>query len=199
MAFEHDGFWQPMDTLRDKMQLEELFQLARRRGKYGHRPQLLERKACFPYRPYGVQGRLADTLARDLRRPCDRLFAGPAERNQSLQDCQVRESLRSITTRISSIYKKCRRRSLKRRRKCLAHGSTIAVRRAIREPVYTMPPNIMGTAHVLEAARLALSVKAVLVITSDKCYENFEHGHPYRESDRLGGHDPYTQARLARN
>jgi CDP-glucose 4,6-dehydratase len=69
------------------------------------------------------------------------------------------------------------------------------VRASYREPVYTHAVNVMGTAHVLEAARLAPSVQAVVVITSDKCYENLEHGHPYRESDRLGGHDPYSASK----
>jgi CDP-glucose 4,6-dehydratase len=69
------------------------------------------------------------------------------------------------------------------------------VRASYREPVYTYAVNVMGTAHVLEAARLAPSVQAVVVITSDKCYENLEHGHPYRESDRLGGHDPYSASK----
>jgi CDP-glucose 4,6-dehydratase len=69
------------------------------------------------------------------------------------------------------------------------------VRASYREPVYTYAVNVMGTAHVLEAARLAPSVQAVVIITSDKCYENVESGHPYRESDRLGGHDPYSASK----
>ena len=69
------------------------------------------------------------------------------------------------------------------------------VRTSYREPVYTYATNVMGTAHVLETARLASSVQAVVVITSDKCYENLETGHPYRESDPLGGHDPYSASK----
>ncbi|HET7678632.1 MAG TPA: CDP-glucose 4,6-dehydratase [Xanthobacteraceae bacterium] len=69
------------------------------------------------------------------------------------------------------------------------------VRASYHEPVYTYAVNVMGTAHVLEAARLATSVQAVVVITSDKCYENLESGHPYRESDRLGGNDPYSASK----
>jgi CDP-glucose 4,6-dehydratase len=53
----------------------------------------------------------------------------------------------------------------------------------------------MGTVHVLEAARACPSVKAAVVVTSDKCYENHEWHWPYREIDRLGGHDPYSSSK----
>jgi CDP-glucose 4,6-dehydratase len=69
------------------------------------------------------------------------------------------------------------------------------VRASYHEPLLTHATNVMGTAHVLEAARRAASVKAVVIITSDKCYENLERGHPYRESDPLGGHDPYSASK----
>lgn len=62
-------------------------------------------------------------------------------------------------------------------------------------PLDTYAVNVLGTAHVLEAVRHCDSVRAVLVITSDKCYENREWLHPYRETDRLGGHDPYSASK----
>ncbi len=62
-------------------------------------------------------------------------------------------------------------------------------------PLDTYAVNVLGTAHVLEAVRHCDSVRAVLVITSDKCYENREWLHPYRETDRLGGHDPYSSSK----
>jgi CDP-glucose 4,6-dehydratase len=62
-------------------------------------------------------------------------------------------------------------------------------------PLETYAVNVMGTAHVLEAARHCDSVRAVLVVTTDKCYENKEWLHPYRENDRLGGHDPYSSSK----
>lgn len=69
------------------------------------------------------------------------------------------------------------------------------VRASYHDPVLTLATNVIGTAHVLEAGRHASSVKAIVIITSDKCYENLESGHPYRESDRLGGHDPYSASK----
>ena len=69
------------------------------------------------------------------------------------------------------------------------------VRRSYREPLETFGTNVMGTAHVLEAARHTPSVRAVVVVTSDKCYENREMLWDYRESDPLGGRDPYSASK----
>jgi CDP-glucose 4,6-dehydratase len=69
------------------------------------------------------------------------------------------------------------------------------VRDAYRFPVETYATNVMGTVHVLEAVRHCPSVQAVVVVTSDKCYENQEWDWPYRESDALGGHDPYSNSK----
>jgi CDP-glucose 4,6-dehydratase len=59
------------------------------------------------------------------------------------------------------------------------------------EPLQTLSSNVMGTAHVLEALRSTPSVKAAVVITSDKVYDNVEWVWAYRESDRLGSSEPY--------
>ena len=69
------------------------------------------------------------------------------------------------------------------------------VRRSYTDPVATYETNVMGTAHVLEAARHAEALRAVVVVTSDKCYENREWWWPYREDDALGGHDPYSSSK----
>jgi CDP-glucose 4,6-dehydratase len=53
----------------------------------------------------------------------------------------------------------------------------------------------MGTAHVLEACKSSPSVKAVVIVTSDKCYENLEQEQAYKEDDRLGGHDIYSTSK----
>jgi CDP-glucose 4,6-dehydratase len=69
------------------------------------------------------------------------------------------------------------------------------VRQSYCDPVETFQTNVMGTVNVLEAARRCQSVKAVLVVTSDKCYENREWIWPYRENEPLGGHDPYSSSK----
>jgi CDP-glucose 4,6-dehydratase len=71
------------------------------------------------------------------------------------------------------------------------------VRRSYRDPVDTWSTNIMGTVNLLEACRLAPSVQAIVVITTDKCYENKEWNWGYREIDSLGGHDPYSASKAA--
>jgi CDP-glucose 4,6-dehydratase len=65
------------------------------------------------------------------------------------------------------------------------------VRRAFSDPRATFEINIMGTVNVLEAARRCPSVQAVLIATSDKSYRNVGWEWPYRETDPLGGHEPY--------
>ena len=69
------------------------------------------------------------------------------------------------------------------------------VRASYADPLGTFATNTMGTAHVLDAARTVPSVRAVLAVTTDKVYENREWPHPYRESDALGGHDPYSASK----
>jgi CDP-glucose 4,6-dehydratase len=71
------------------------------------------------------------------------------------------------------------------------------VREGYRDPLGTLATNVMGTAHVLDAARAAPTVRAVVVITTDKVYDNREDGHRYRESDPLGGYDPYSASKAA--
>ncbi len=69
------------------------------------------------------------------------------------------------------------------------------VRLSYAEPVQTYATNVMGTVHVLEAARHAASVKAIVVVTTDKCYENKEWAWGYRENEPMGGHDPYSNSK----
>jgi len=69
------------------------------------------------------------------------------------------------------------------------------VRRSYDEPVETYTTNVVGTAVVLDAVRRAGGVRAVVVVTSDKCYENREWQRGYREDDALGGHDPYSNSK----
>ena len=69
------------------------------------------------------------------------------------------------------------------------------VRLSYREPAETYSTNVMGTLFLLEAVRAVDSVRAIVNVTTDKCYENREWHWGYRESDRLGGHDPYSSSK----
>lgn len=69
------------------------------------------------------------------------------------------------------------------------------VRYSYQNPIETYTTNVMGTVNMLEAIRQTSSVKAVVVITSDKCYENREWDWGYRENESMGGYDPYSSSK----
>jgi CDP-glucose 4,6-dehydratase len=71
------------------------------------------------------------------------------------------------------------------------------VLRSLREPLQTFDTNIMGTARLLEALRMAPGVKVILIVTTDKVYRNTDTGRRLREDDALGGHDPYSASKAA--
>ena len=71
------------------------------------------------------------------------------------------------------------------------------VRTSYRDPLATYASNIMGTAHVLDALRGLEGAKVAVMVTTDKVYRNQEWHYPYRETDELGGHDPYSASKAA--
>lgn len=71
------------------------------------------------------------------------------------------------------------------------------VRLSYEEPVETLSTNVLGTAHVLQEARQVSSLRAVINVTSDKCYENTGTGGAFQETDPMGGHDPYSASKGA--
>lgn len=71
------------------------------------------------------------------------------------------------------------------------------VRRSYREPLDTFAVNAMGTANIIEAARLVGCARGIVCVTTDKVYKNNEWRWPYRENDRIGGRDPYSASKAA--
>ncbi len=69
------------------------------------------------------------------------------------------------------------------------------VRLSYADPIGTYETNVLGTAKVLDAVRRVPSVRAVVSVTTDKCYENKEWIWPYRETDPMGGYDPYSSSK----
>jgi len=69
------------------------------------------------------------------------------------------------------------------------------VRRSYRDPIETFGVNVLGTANLLEACRRVPMIKAVINVTTDKCYENKNQTEGYRETDRLGGNEPYSASK----
>ena len=69
------------------------------------------------------------------------------------------------------------------------------VRYSYANPIETYMTNVMGTVHLLEAARSASGVRAIVNVTSDKCYENIEREAGYQEHEPMGGYDPYSNSK----
>ncbi len=69
------------------------------------------------------------------------------------------------------------------------------VRLSYEQPIDTYSTNVLGTVHVLESARACNNLRSIVSVTSDKCYENKEWYWGYRESDPMGGHDPYSNSK----
>ncbi|MCB2109171.1 MAG: GDP-mannose 4,6-dehydratase, partial [Rhodobacteraceae bacterium] len=76
-------------------------------------------------------------------------------------------------------------------------GAQSLVRESYRDPVGTFATNVLGTAHVLDAARSVPSIKSIVVVTSDKCYRDIALGRAMTEQDALGGDDPYSASKGA--
>ena len=71
------------------------------------------------------------------------------------------------------------------------------VRAGYRAPLETFETNVQGTVNLLDALRVVAEVRAIVVVTTDKVYENPEQARPFREDDPLGGHDPYSASKAA--
>nr|WP_250809411.1 CDP-glucose 4,6-dehydratase [Neorhizobium tomejilense] len=76
-------------------------------------------------------------------------------------------------------------------------GAQALVRPSYQDPLGTFATNVLGTANLLEAVRSVPSARVIVAITTDKVYRNLEHAFPYRETDHLGGHDPYSASKAA--
>jgi CDP-glucose 4,6-dehydratase len=71
------------------------------------------------------------------------------------------------------------------------------VRRSYEQPLYTFEVNVLGTANLLDAVKLLSNNCSIVIITTDKVYENIEQHYAYKEDDKLGGHDPYSASKAA--
>ena len=69
------------------------------------------------------------------------------------------------------------------------------VRESYKNPVNTLSTNVMGTVNVLEAARYIESIRVIMIVTSDKCYDNINVSRPHKETDPFGGQDPYSSSK----
>ncbi len=90
-------------------------------------------------------------------------------------------------------YKSLKRMFMKEKIEIVFHlAAQPLVRDSYDDPLYTFETNIIGTANVLQAIKETARVKAAVMVTTDKVYENRENNRPYKESEKLGGYDPYS-------
>jgi CDP-glucose 4,6-dehydratase len=100
--------------------------------------------------------------------------------------CDIRDS-ESVTTLIKKV-----------RPEIVFHLAAQAlVRASYRDPLATFSTNVQGTANVLDALRPLNAIRVVVAVTTDKVYSNLEQPFPYRETDALGGRDPYSASKAA--
>ena len=195
-AFEHHGFWQPMDTLREKLQLEDLWSGGRAPWKVLGGMSFWRGRRVFLTGHTGFKGAWLALWLHSLGAKVTG-FALPVEGTPNLF------SLLKLDTQIDSLHGDIRdlagvENALERSQpEVVLHLAAQAlVRRSYREPVETYATNVLGTVHVLDAIRrCAPQVRAVVVVTSDKCYENEDSAQALHEDSRLGGHDPYSSSK----
>ncbi len=110
---------------------------------------------------------------------------------------QIGDDLRSIMADVRDVEAVHRALAESRAEVVLHLAAQPLVRRSFEAPRETYEVNVMGTVNVLEAVRLVPGVRAVVNVTSDKCYENREWEWAYREDEPMGGHDPYSSSKGA--
>jgi CDP-glucose 4,6-dehydratase len=119
----------------------------------------------------------------------------PPTATSLFEDARVGEGMRSVIGDIRDAGL-VRRVFAEHRPEVVFHlAAQPLVRTSYADPLGTYATNVMGTAHLLDAARTVDVLRAIVVITTDKCYENREWPWPYRETDRLGGFDPYSNSK----
>ena len=132
--------------------------------------------------------RLGAERGRLCARSADRAEPVPIGRRRGTDDRSARRCARFARVASGSV-------SRASRKSCFIWRRSRWCGRRMLQPVETFATNVLGTVHLLEAVRHVESVRAVVVVTSDKCYENQEWHWGYRESEALGGHDPYSASK----
>jgi hypothetical protein len=147
--------------------------------------------------PHRLQGQLAEPVAAvagRARSPGYALPRRPSRACSTLARVGRRHAVDgSATSATSALRNAMVARGAARSRD--PHGGAAAGAPLLREPVETYATNVMGTVHVLEAVRQRPGVRAVVNVTTDKCYENREWVWGYRENEPMGGYDPYSNSK----
>jgi CDP-glucose 4,6-dehydratase len=119
----------------------------------------------------------------------------PPTRPSLFEDAAVGEGIDSITGDVRDLAAVRAAVSAARPEVVIHMAAQSLVRPSYEDPVGTYATNVMGTVHLLESIREVDSVRVVVIVTSDKCYDNREWVWPYREEDPMGGRDPYSSSK----
>lgn len=123
------------------------------------------------------------------------LALAPPTRPSLFEEAQVGAGMRSVLADIRDLGAVSRVWAESRPEVVIHLAAQSLVRHSYQAPVDTYATNVMGTVHLLECARTIPGIRALVNITTDKCYDNREWHWGYRENDRLGGHDPYSNSK----
>jgi CDP-glucose 4,6-dehydratase len=110
-------------------------------------------------------------------------------------DARLHEGIESITGDVRDAAAVNEAINMSRAEVVFHMAAQSLVRASYEDPAGTYATNVMGTVNVLDAIRFSKDVRAAVIVTSDKCYEHRRHARPFREDDRLGGKDPYSNSK----
>ena len=197
-AYKHDGFWQPMDTMHDKNLLEDLWRSGKRalEGLVAMPAiQFWAGKRVFLTGHTGFKGSWLSLWLQHLGAEVTGYALEPPTDPSLFRKADVACGMRSVIGDIRDAAHLAASMQSAQPEIVLHLAAQPLVRQSYADPVGTYQTNVLGTIHVLEAVRQTPSVRAIVVITTDKCYENKEWIWPYRETDPLGGYDPYSSSK----
>jgi hypothetical protein len=183
-----------MDTLRDRTFLEEEWRSGPRNGESGDRARVLAWPPRIPDRSHWIQGRVGIAPAALPRRRGVRFALSP-EDDGLFVAAGVKDDVRHRLGDVRDLPALHASLDEAQPTVVVHMAAQPLVRESYARPMETYATNVMGTVNLLEAVRHVGSVRAVVVVTSDKCYENLAWVWGYRETDRLGGHDPYSNSK----
>ncbi|MHB8893780.1 MAG: CDP-glucose 4,6-dehydratase [Candidatus Geothermincolia bacterium] len=143
----------------------------------------------------GFKGSWLSLLLQELGAKVTGYALDPSTEPSLFVSARVSESITSIQGDVRNLHTLCTSMSSASPEIVIHMAAQSLVRESYREPVLTYDTNVMGTVNLLEAVRRTAGVRAVINVTTDKCYENREWVWGYRENDRLGGHDPYSNSK----
>ncbi len=205
-CYRHEGFWQAMDTLRDRNHLEELWARARAPGGHGRerataRPARLSwspasgAAACCVTGHTGFKGSWLALWLQSLGARVTGLSDACPHRSVAVQLARVGEGMEDRASTCATSRRLPPALAAARPEVVIHMAAQSLVRRSFVEPRETYETNVMGTVNVLERCARPAGVRVVVNVTSDKCYENREWEWGYREHEPMGGHDPYSSSK----